>query len=250
MKFFILVLSIFFFFTVPAKGVEIKDIKEDLEEIGLEEEYRKNIETYLENLNISKEDINNITEEAKEVMGSIQDKNSISDFSFSEIWGLYKKTKSVAKDLNLDFGFSIANKSFTLKDKKNNNVLIEGSISDLENYYDKYVTILKYKTLENNKSKESNLETNISKQDNNEKEIITKIEDEKETPPKVSEENKNSYNNISEKKVDVNKNNVLKNKDENISIASKKTISSKIPLVIAGIFTIGALGVLKVLKKV
>ena len=39
-------------------------------------------------------------------------------------------------------------------------------------------------------------------------------------------------------------------KDENISIASKKTISSKIPLIIAGIFTIGALGVLKVLKKV
>ena len=250
MKFFILVLSIFFFFTVPAKGVETKNIKEDLEKIGLKEEYRENIETYLENLNISKEDINNITEEAKEVMGSIQDKNSISDFSFSEIWGLYKKTKGVAKDLNLDFSFSIANKSFTLKDKKNNNVLIEGSISDLENYYDKYVTILKYKTLENNKSKESNLETNISKQDNNEKEIITKIEDEKETPPKVSEENKNSYNNISEKKVDVNKNNVLENKDENISIASKKTISSKIPLIIAGIFTIGALGVLKVLKKV
>ena len=250
MKFFILVLSIFFFFTVPAKGVEIKDIKEDLEEIGLEEEYRKNIETYLENLNISKEDINNITEEAKEVMGSIQDKNSISDFSFSEIWGLYKKTKSVAKDLNLDFGFSIANKSFTLKDKKNNNVLIEGSISDLENYYYKYVAILKDKTLENNKFKENNLETNILKQDNNEKEIITKIEDENETPPKALEENKNSYNNISEKKVDVNKNNVLENKDENISIASKKTISSKIPLIIAGIFTIGALGVLKVLKKV
>lgn len=250
MKFFILVLSIFFFFTVPAKGVEITNIKEDLEKIGLEEEYRENIENYLENLNISKQDINNITEEAKEVMGSIQDKNSISDFSFSEIWGLYKKTKSVAKDLNLDFGFSIANKSFTLKDKKNNNVLIEGSISDLENYYYKYVTILKDKTLENNKFKENNLETNILKQDNNEKEIITKIEDENETPPKALEENKNSYNNISEKKVDVNKNNVLENKDENISIASKKTISSKIPLIIAGIFTIGALGVLKVLKKV
>lgn len=250
MKFFILVLSIFLFFTVPAKGVEIKDIKEDLKEIGLEEEYRENIETYLENLNISKEDINNITEEAKEVMGSIQDKNSISDFSFSEIWELYKKTKGVAKDLNLDFGFSIANKSFTLKDKKNNNVLIEGSIGDLENYYDKYVAILKDKTLENNKSKESNFETNISKQDNNEREIITKIEDEKETSPKASEENKNSYNNISKKKVDVNKNNALENKDKNVSIASRKTISSKIPLIIAGIFTIGVLGVLKVLKKV
>ena len=117
-------------------------------------------------------------------MGSIQDKNSISDFSFSEIFGLYKKTKGVAKDLNLDFGFSIANKSFTLKDKKNNNVLIEGNISDLENYYDKYVEILQDKTLENNKFKESNLETNILKQDNNEKEIITKIEDENETPLK------------------------------------------------------------------
>ena len=43
---------------------------------------------------------------------------------------------------------------------------------------------------------------------------------------------------------------VVENKDENISIDSKKTISSKIPLIIAGIFTIGALGVLKVLKKV
>lgn len=253
MKFFILVLSIFFFFTVPAKGVEITNIKEDLEKIGLEEEYRENIENYLENLNISKQDINNITEEAKEVMGSIQDKNSISDFSFSEIWRLYKKTKGVAKDLNLDFGFSIANKSFTLKDKKNNNVLIEGSIHDLENYYDKYVAILKDKALENNKYKESNLETNISKQDNNEEEISTKIEDineENKITPKASEENKNSYNNIFEKKVDVNKNNVLENKDKNISIASKKTISSKIPLIIAGIFTIGALGVLKVLKKV
>lgn len=251
MKFFILVLSIFFFFTVPVKGVEITNIKEDLEEIGLEEEYRENIETYLENLNISKEYINKITEKAKEVMGSIQDKNSISDFSFGEIWELYKKTKSVAKDLNLDFSFSIANKSFTLKDKKNNNVLIEGSISDLENYYDNYVAILKDKALENNKSKERNLETNISKQDNNEKEIITKIEDineEKKITPKILEENKNSYNNISEKKVDVNKNNALENKD--ISVASKKIISSKIPLVIAGIFTIGALGVLKVLKKV
>ena len=109
---------------------------------------------------------------------------------------------------------------------------------------------LRYVSLENNKFKENNLETNILKQDNNEKEIITKIEDENETPPKALEENKNSYNNISEKKVDVNKNNVLENKDENISIASKKTISSKIPLIIAGIFTIGALGVLKVLKKV
>ena len=233
MKIFILVLSIFLLFPSPAKGIEVKDVKEDLEKIGVEEEYRENIETYLENLNISKEDINNIMEEAKEVIGSIQDKNSISDFSFSEIFGLYKKTKGVAKDLNLDFGFSIANKSFTLKDKKNNNVLIEGNISDLENYYDKYVEILQ--------DKESHLETNISKQNNNEKENITKVED--IITPKTSEENKNSYNNIS-------KNNALENKDKNISIASRKTISPKIPLVIAGIFTIGALGVLKVLKKV
>ena len=179
-------------------------------------------------------------EEAKEVIGSIQDKNSISDFSFSEIFGLYKKTKGVAKDLNLDFGFSIANKSFTLKDKKNNNVLIEGNISDLENYYDKYVEILQ--------DKESHLETNISKQNNNEKENITKVED--IITPKTSEENKNSYNNISKKEINTNKNNALENKDKNISIASRKTISPKIPLVIAGIFTIGALGVLKVLKKV
>ena len=231
MKIFILVLSIFLLFPSPAKGIEVKDVKEDLEKIGVEEEYRENIETYLENLNISKEDINNIMEEAKEVIGSIQDKNSISDFSFSEIFGLYKKTKGVAKDLNLDFGFSIANKSFTLKDKKNNNVLIEGNISDLENYYDKYVEILQ--------DKESHLETNISKQNNNEKENITKVED--IITPKTSEENKNSYNNISKKEINTNKNN---------SIASRKTISPKIPLVIAGIFTIGALGVLKVLKKV
>ena len=122
MKIFILVLSIFLLFPSPAKGIEVKDVKEDLEKIGVEEEYRENIETYL-NLNISKEDINNIMEEAKEVIGSIQDKNSISDFSFSEIFGLYKKTKGVAKDLNLDFGFSIANKSFTLKDKKKPEVL-------------------------------------------------------------------------------------------------------------------------------
>ncbi len=240
MKIFILVLSIFLLFPSPAKGIEVKDVKEDLEKIGVEEEYRENIETYLENLNISKEDINNIMEEAKEVIRSIQDKNSISDFSFSEIFGLYKKTKGVAKDLNLDFGFSIANKSFTLKDKKNNNVLIEGNISDLENYYDKYVEILQ--------DKESHLETNISKQNNNEKENITKVED--IITPKTSEENKNSYNNISKKEINTNKNNALENKDKNISIASRKTISPKIPLVIAGIFTIGALGVLKVLKKV
>ncbi len=232
MKIFILVLSIFLLFPSPAKGIEVKDVKEDLEKIGVEEEYRENIETYLENLNISKEDINNIMEEAKEVIGSIQDKNSISDFSFSEIFGLYKKTKGVAKDLNLDFGFSI--------DKKNNNVLIEGNISDLENYYDKYVEILQ--------DKESHLETNISKQNNNEKENITKVED--IITPKTSEENKNSYNNISKKEINTNKNNALENKDKNISIASRKTISPKIPLVIAGIFTIGALGVLKVLKKV
>ena len=195
MKIFILVLSIFLLFPSPAKGIEVKDVKEDLEKIGVEEEYRENIETYLENLNISKEDINNIMEEAKEVIGSIQDKNSISDFSFSEIFGLYKKTKGVAKDLNLDFGFSIANKSFTLKDKKNNNVLIEGNISDLENYYDKYVEILQ--------DKESHLETNISKQNNNEKENITKVED--IITPKTSEENKNSYNNISKKEINTNK---------------------------------------------
>lgn len=240
MKIFILVLSIFLLFPSPAKGIEVKDVKEDLEKIGVEEEYRENIETYLENLNISKEDINNIMEEAKEIIGSIQDKNSISDFRFSEIFGLYKKTKGVAKDLNLDFGFSIANKSFTLKDKKNNNVLIEGNISDLENYYDKYVEILQ--------DKGSHLETNISKQNNNEKENITKVED--IITPKTSEENKNSYNNISKKEINTNKNNALENKDKNISIASRKTISPKIPLVIAGIFTIGALGVLKVLKKV
>lgn len=240
MKIFILVLSIFLLFPSPAKGIEVKDVKEDLEKIGVEEEYRENIETYLENLNISKEDINNIMEEAKEIIGSIQDKNSISDFRFSEIFGLYKKTKGVAKDLNLDFGFSIANKSFTLKDKKNNNVLIEGNISDLENYYDKYVEILQ--------DKGSHLETNISKQNNNEKENITKVED--IITPKTSEKNKNSYNNISKKEINTNKNNALENKDKNISIASRKTISPKIPLVIAGIFTIGALGVLKVLKKV
>ena len=54
----------------------------------------------------------------------------------------------------------------------------------------------------------------------------------------------------SKKEINTNKNNALENKDKNISIASRKTISPKIPLVIAGIFTIGALGVLKVLKKV
>lgn len=254
MKALILVLSIFFFFTVPAKALEVEDVKENLEEIGVEEEYRDNIETYLNNMTISEKDINNIEEEAKEVMGSVQNKNSISDFSLKEIWKLYKKAKEVAEDLNLGFNFSIANKSFAIKDKSNNNVLLEGNINDLQSYYDKYTAILNNKALENYEAAENHSKINISEEKNNEKENEVKPEEENEKENSYLQQN-TSQNTMGdeESKINDNKINAIDNKASEVSsdlAASKKLSSSKFSLIVAGIFTIGTLGILKVLKKV
>ncbi|WP_291649339.1 hypothetical protein [Clostridium sp.] len=107
----------------------------DIQSIGLNSE---NFVEYMNNLDISKQEIEEVVDKGKELSENIKGKISIKDFKISELVNIYKEITSIANNLNLNIDFSFKDGNFNLKDKNKNDVIFNGNINDLGKYFEFY----------------------------------------------------------------------------------------------------------------
>lgn len=93
---------------------------------------------YINSLELTEDNINEITEDSKTIIEDIKGKTAFSDYKIKEILKIYKSFNHIANNLNLKIDFSIKSGDFTLKEKKNGNEIFRGNVSEVKKYF-KYI---------------------------------------------------------------------------------------------------------------
>ena len=125
-------------FILPVNSENVDLFKVKLEEIGIPEEYSKNISDHMENLDISAEEFQAIMNNSSEVFSRIEEGQEISDFSLSDLVGIYSEALRVANDLDIEVKIDSNNKEVEIKDKENDEILLKCHIEDVKKYYENY----------------------------------------------------------------------------------------------------------------
>lgn len=95
----------------------------------------ENLIEYINNLDLTEEEIENISEKSKTISQDIKEKASFKDYKITEVIKIYKNFTSISNTLKLNIEFSIKNGDFILKDKANGNSIFKGNVSEIENYF-------------------------------------------------------------------------------------------------------------------
>ncbi|MDU4938127.1 MAG: hypothetical protein E6X34_06700 [Clostridium sp.] len=121
-------------YALPLGGEDINDVEKQIRIIGINPNYSNNIITYMKNLSLSREELLVIEKDCTEVINLIHGKNFISDLSLSEMYYFYKTLSSIINNLNMGFSINIFNKSITIKNISNGDILMKGSIKEVGGY--------------------------------------------------------------------------------------------------------------------
>lgn len=95
----------------------------------------ENLIEYINNLDLTEEEVTNIAEKSKAISKDIKEKATFKDYKLTEIIRIYRNFTSMSKSLKLNIDFSMKNGEFSLKDESNNNSIFKGNISEIKTYF-------------------------------------------------------------------------------------------------------------------
>lgn len=131
----IIILCIFIFLILDKMRISMEITTLSKPEVVDSKESIQNLIDYINNLELSKDDIDDISEKGKNITDAIKGKTAFKEFKLKEILSIYKNFNSIANKLNLKIDFSIKNGDFTLKDKFDGNNLFSGNIGNVKKYF-------------------------------------------------------------------------------------------------------------------
>lgn len=130
-KILIVILGIFIFLICDKIRVSANSAKEVFQSnLNIE-----NLIEYINNLDLTKDAMDNISERSQLISEDLKDKISFKDYKVTEIFKIYRNFTSIANDLDLKIDFSVKNGDFTLKDKANGSSIFKGNVNDANNYF-------------------------------------------------------------------------------------------------------------------
>ena len=125
-----------FIFSVNVFAGDLSYIEEALVNLGVNEDYSENIVEYLENIEISESDFQEIENNVNDIKEVVQ--NNDEDINFLKYYTVYDNIMDIAKIMNLDLDVDLSDLSISLIDKNNNNILYEGDTNSLMQIYSNY----------------------------------------------------------------------------------------------------------------
>lgn len=231
-----IILGLFIFiniFTINVCAKDLSYIEEILISLGINKNYSENIVAYLENIDISKLQIEKIEDNINNIKEFIEDYENKETMNFFKYYTVYGDVMNLASVLNLDLDLDLNSSSIRLIDKKNEDTLFEGDINSLMQIYSNY--------------KDSNYKIDIE-------EVFENISLSNEEIRGIEEVNnsKNSYHNeidnelSTEQNISNNENatdideyiDKLQKYNESLSVNNKDMLELKIIMVTIGIVTL------------
>ena len=132
-------ISLFIFiniFSVNVFAGDLSYIEEALVDLGVNEDYSENIVEYLENIEISESDFQEIENNVNNIKDVVQ--NNDEEINFLKYYTVYDNIMDIAEIMNLDLDVDLSDLSISLIDKNNNNILYEGDTNSLMQIYSNY----------------------------------------------------------------------------------------------------------------
>ena len=132
-------ISLFIFmniFSVNVFAGDLSYIEEALVNLGVNEDYSENIVEYLENIEISESDFQEIENNVNDIKEVVQ--NNDEDINFLKYYTVYDNVMDIAEIMNLDLDVDLSDLSISLIDKNNDNILYEGDTDSLMQIYSNY----------------------------------------------------------------------------------------------------------------
>lgn len=135
---FLLVFNILIF-NCYGEGLSV-DLEDSLKELGIEDEYSRNIANYIENLKISDKSLDEIISNVEEISDtvSVEDKGKL---DLSDYFQVYNTSIEIADILNLDLKVDIIDRDFKVIDRSTKNTLLVGDMNTLMEIYSKYIEL-------------------------------------------------------------------------------------------------------------
>ena len=126
--------------SVNALAKDFSYIEESLNNLGIDEEYSENIVEYLNKLEISETQYNEIVENTTDIVEAFSEntKYNIENFDFFQYYTLYGKVMNITEILDLGLDVNLNDKSFMLLDKNTKNILYEGDVNSISELYSNY----------------------------------------------------------------------------------------------------------------
>lgn len=113
---------------------DIKEIRKQIDITGIDSKYSDNIVNYMKNLELSKDELILVEKTGMDLINMTYRKKSITDFSFGEIYNVYKKVSSLANQLNIGFSINFLKMSIVLRDKSNDALLLSADINEIQGF--------------------------------------------------------------------------------------------------------------------
>lgn len=113
---------------------DIKEIRKQIDITGIDSKYSDNIVNYMKNLELSKDELILVEKTGMDLINMTYRKKSITDFSFGEIYNVYKKVSSLASQLNIGFSINFLKMSLVLRDKSNDALLLSTDINEIQGF--------------------------------------------------------------------------------------------------------------------
>lgn len=113
---------------------DIKEIRKQIDITGIDSKYSDNIVNYMKNLELSKDELILVEKTGMDLINMTYRKKSITDFSFGEIYNVYKKVSSLASQLNIGFSINFLKMSLVLRDKSNDALLLSADINEIQGF--------------------------------------------------------------------------------------------------------------------
>ena len=132
-------ISLFIFiniFSINVAAGDLSYIEEALVDLGVNEDYSENIVEYLENIEISESDFQEIENNVNNIKDVVQ--NNDEEINFLKYYTVYDNIMDIAEIMNLDLDVDLSDLSISLIDKNNNNILYEGDTDSLMQIYSNY----------------------------------------------------------------------------------------------------------------
>ena len=215
--------------SINCNAEDFSNLKENLNSLGISEEYSENIVEYLDDLRLSEIKLNDLADNAVDIISVVGEKDSIDDFTISEFYQIYSKGIAIADDLNLDVDINLGDRSFEIVDKDTKSTLFKGDINDVKEIYSNYITN------DYNVSLDS-ISDLIAKEDLEEKDISEYSNDSEESADYLNNDmniKDNTETNEESKQNDIEKY-IAEIKSENISNEENNLNSNKIFAISAG----------------
>lgn len=118
---------------------EQERLENQLQEIGIEDNYSENIADYVYYYVLDDKKIEEVVQRGEKIASTVENKSSLTDFKFNDLKSIYNDFNFITKALNLKLNFNLRDMSIEIKEKNNNTVLIKANLEQISGYYNNYV---------------------------------------------------------------------------------------------------------------